>query len=88
MMTKLGYAASVGRLSRGDIVDARHRLGQELDGRDDPEGRAHLIGFCDRLTAAFHDRDALELIGEELRVALRTWARPDPVDIHRRDIYG
>lgn len=88
MMTRLSYAASIGRLSPGDVTDARRRLQQELDGRDDPEGRARLIGYCDQLAAARGDRDGLERIGLDLRDALRLWARPDPVDIDRRDIHG
>lgn len=88
MMAKLSYAASTGRLAQADVAEARHRLGLELDSRDDPEGRARLIVFCDRLSAARGDQNALEAVAGELRDALRLWSRPDPVDLHRRDIHG
>jgi hypothetical protein len=87
MMMDLSYAASSGRVSRGDLADARHRLSVALK-IDDPEAFAQFDGYLDRIEAAAGDPDTLADLGLSLRRALHTWHRPDPVDASRRDIHG
>lgn len=87
MLLDLSFAASRGRVSRGDLADARHRLAAGMR-EADPEACAMFERYLDRLEEAAGDAHRLADIGAELRAALRTWHRPDPVDIDRRDIHG
>lgn len=59
---------------------------QVLD-QDDPALRA-ITGFATQFELHQFDPERLEELGRTLDDALERALRPDPVDAHRRDIYG
>lgn len=84
--TAVGMRAMVGDLDPLDVDHLVTRAGQLLEA-DDPVFRA-VTSFATQHELCRRQPEALREIGAQLRDQMLRLMRPEPPDMHRRDIHG
>lgn len=82
----VSYRAKIADLPMRMVTDLVRKAQHEL-GDDDLLTRA-IEGFAGQYLDHRHDGEKLFELGRDLQAFIESMNRPDPPDLHRRDIYG
>lgn len=81
----VALSARTGGLRRDQVDDMRTKAEELLERGD--TFRTAVLMFATQFEAEWRDRVAVVSLGEELQRSVDRALRPDPPDLHRRDIH-